>query len=485
MDNLKTTTSKSIKWQVATSFLNKGISFATTIVLARILGPSNYGLFALAFVIIGSFGLFKSLGIESALIQRKNNIDEAANTAFFIIPFLGVALYSILFISAPAIAAFLNSSELVSVLRVLGCIFVLWSLSRVPLSLLEKQMKFAIVSVAEIVGTLSFSVIAILLAKTGHGVWSLVFGYLTNTIIFTCIIWASCKWIPDFRFNGKIARELFNFGKFIFLGSAVWFLKMNLDNVLVGKLLGTTMLGLYAVAFNISNFMSDHFGNKVYRVVYPAYSKLQDDSENLKAAYLKVIKHVAAIAVPFACGIFVLGGSFVRFAYGEKWIGAGQILKVLTLAGLFNALTTSNEAVLLSKGKSKVSFMLYFIQVAIFFAFIAPASRLFGLVGVGTVVTIASFLANIFSFYWIAKIFSIRFSQLLNCLRAPIFASLFMSATIIVFSVLFTAYCRNLPIKAGFIILFLIGAGSYIFSLYRADRVFFKEIKSLVLKQGV
>jgi O-antigen/teichoic acid export membrane protein len=206
-----------VKWQVAAGFLHKAISFGTTIILARILGPSNYGIFAFALTVIGAFGLFKSLGIESALIQRKNEtVKAAANTAFFIIPVLGFMLYLLLYATAPFIAGFLNNKELLGVLRVLGIVFVLWSFSRVPLSILERGMKFALISIAEIAGALLFSIVAIVLAKSGSGVWSLVYGYLINTLIFTLMIWFFCKWMPNFTFSRTIALELFHFGKFIF-----------------------------------------------------------------------------------------------------------------------------------------------------------------------------------------------------------------------------------------------------------------------------
>lgn len=411
---LKEQTVNGVKWQVAASFISKIISFGTTIVLARILGPANYGLFALAFVIIGSFGLFKSLGIESALIQRKNGIEKAANTAFFIIPTLGIFLYLLLYASAPFIASFLNNKELISVLRVLGIIFVLWSLSRVPLSLLEKEMRFAKISISEIIGTILFSVTAIALAKLHFGVWCLIYGQLINTITFTILLWTFCSWRPKFEFDRKVAFEMSNFGIFIFLTGMIWFLKMNLDNVLVGKFLGTEKLGLYAIAFNISNFGSDYFSNKVYRVTYPAYAKLQENKENLKAAFLNVFSHICFFVFPLGLGIFLLGDDFIKIAYGDKWLEAIMSLRILTCCGVFNAIITSNDAILLAVGKSKVNFFVYLIQVVMFFSLIAPFSFSFGLKGVSIVVTSASFVAMIYSFLWVIKILDLKIREIIH-----------------------------------------------------------------------
>lgn len=474
-------TATGIKWQVSAAFLHRIISFGTTIILARILGPSNYGLFAFSLTVIGAFGLFKSLGIESALIQRKDETLKAANTAFFIIPTLGFALYLLLYVTAPFIASFLNNKELCGVLRVLGVVFVLWSFSRVPLSILEKGMKFAAISIAEVSGALLFSIVAIVLAKSGGGVWSLVYGYLINTLIFTLMIWLFCKWMPDFTFNRTIALELFHFGKFIFLGAALLFLKMNLDNMLVGRILGFAKLGLYAVAFNISNFISDYFGNKVYRVTYPAYAKLQNDSGALRSAYLKVIKHIALIATPFCFGILILGGQFLRVAYGEKWLGASGVMKMLAFAGLFNAITTSNEAILLAQGKSKITFWIYFIQVALFLIFIKPAAHLFGLYGVGIVVGGASFLAMLFSFYQVSQGLSLNFKLVYLSFRPSLASSLFMGVILMAAQGLLamSGISKFVTFHISFISLFAIAISGYVLFIYKIDATLLRDIKKI------
>lgn len=471
----------SVKWQVGAGFLCKAISFGTTIILARILGPSNYGLFALSFAVIGAFGLFKSLGIESALIQRKNEIIKAANTAFIIIPALGFILYFLLYVTAPWIAHFMNNKELIGVLRALGVIFVLWSLSRVPLSLLEKEMKFAKVSIAEIAGAILFSVVAITLAKAGQGVWSLVYGYLINTLMYTLMVWFFCKWRPDFTFSRTIALELFHFGKFIFLSALLLFLKMNLDNMLVGKLLGVAKLGLYAVAFNVSNFISDYFGSKIYRVMYPAYSKLQNDLEGLKSAYLKILKHISLISVPFCFGVILLGGQFLRFAYGEKWLGAFSVMKILAFAGLFNVILTSNEAILVAQGKSRISFWLYFIQVAFFLIFIKPAGRLFDLNGIGVIVTGASFLAMLLSFFWVYKSLSLNIKQIYRSFQPSLVCSLLISVSLIIAQNLLVmdSVSKLVTFKISFILLSVFAIAGYTFLIHKIDPTLFTDIKKI------
>ncbi len=476
--SLKIETANGIKWQVGFGLLQKAISFCTTIVLARILGPSHYGLFAMGLIIINAFGLFKSMGIESALIQRKDNIKEAANTAFFIIPILGITLYLLLVITAPIIGIFLNNKELIGVIRMLGLVFVFASLARVPLSLLEKEMKFQRIAIAETISAVLFSIVAVILAISGFGVWSLVFGYITSTTTVTIMIFIFSGWKPNFFFDKKIAKEMFHFGKFLFLAAIFWFLKSNLDNLLVGKLLGTTLLGFYAVAFNVANFSSDYFGNKVHRVVFPAYSTVKADMENLKKVFLKVFKYITIIAMPLGIGIYILGGDFLKFAYGEKWIGAIPVLKVLSILATTNLILVSTEGVLMTLGKSKLIFYSVVFQVIMFFALINPMAKLYQLTGVGIVVAIASCISLIFELICLIKLLSLNFLDIYSNFKTGLLASLAMGIVLIIIkNFTITDYSPKLWLLVNV----TTAVGVYLFMLFVNEKNILKEMKKLII----
>jgi len=201
MPTLKKQTASGVKWLVGSSFLQKVIQTGATIVLARILGPSQFGIFALAFVAIDALGLFKSMGFDSALIQRKDNIERAANTAFFVIPVLGVVLYLLLSVSAPWIGKFFNNQEVIGVIRALGIIFIISCLGRVPAALLEKNMKFKKVSIIEIGTAVVFAVSAITFALLKFGIQSLVYAYILKTLYQNILMFICSKWKPKFEFD--------------------------------------------------------------------------------------------------------------------------------------------------------------------------------------------------------------------------------------------------------------------------------------------
>lgn len=480
MHTLKTQTINGMKWQIGVNIAQKVVSFCATIILARLLGPSVFGLFSLTMIIVTSFELFKSLGIDSALIRKHDDFEKAADTAFIIIPLLGISLYIILFFSMPSIGKYLNNKELVLISRVLGVIFIFNCFSKVPQVILERSMQFKKLSIAEFFSGVIFSVSAIIFAFLNFSVWSLVYAYIIKVITGMLFVWIYAKWKPRLNFDRKIAIEMLDFGKFVLLSSLAWFLRMNLDNVLVSKLLGITMLGYYAVAFNIANFGADYFGNKVYRVIYPAYAQLQNDLNSLKSIFLKTLKHISIIAFPLGIGIFILGGDFLKIAYGNKWLEAISVLRILAWAGIFNVLPAATGAVFLALGKPKLSFFTTLLQVLIFFVFIAPMTKLFGINGVGITVSASSFIAFYIELVFISKILNLNFKQLYLCFKPSVQSSLIM--IIAVFSLKHIMFLIKIPTAFYSTFLFMVFIAIFVYwsSLYVYNKTILKEIKELI-----
>ncbi len=479
---LKQQTVSGVKWLVGTSFLAKGISFTTTIVLARMLAPAVFGLYSLAFVALDALGLFKSMGFDSALIQRKDNIEKAADTAFFIILLLGAIICFILVLAAPAIGSFLNNKEVTEVIRVLAIVFLINCFGIIPRTLLEKNMQFKRLSMIDISTAFIYSITAIILAISGAGIWSLVVAYMTKTLYQNIMFWVLSKWHPRFQFDKFIAFEMFDFGKFLFLGGLVWFLKMNLDNLLVGKLLGVTALGLYAIAFNIANFSSDYFGAKIQRVLFPAYSKLRDDLTDLKSSSLRVFKHISLFTLPFGIAVFLLGPELLKFFYGEQWLGASDTLKILSWAGIFNALPAGLGVVFLAVGKPKIGFWITVLQVILFFTFFNPMINLFGINGIAIVVSASSFIAFIIALIWAMRILSIDLKHIYLSLKPSLISSLTMAAGIIILKYILLQNNPGFSFYYSFFILSLSALAIYALSLFKIERAFFKDLKEIALQ---
>jgi O-antigen/teichoic acid export membrane protein len=480
--SLKKTTVKAIKWSVGASIMEKAISFSCTVILARILDPAVFGLFALSFVVIDTFGLFKSMGFDSALIQRKEKIQEAADTAFIVIPFIGLLLSVIMFFSAPFIGRFLNNTDIISVLKILCILFVFSCFTKIPLTLLQKEMSFDKIAISNLLSSLLYSMSAVVFALLSYGIWSLVFAYILRTLLYTILIWEYSGWRSSFKFDAQIAKEMFHFGKYYFLDTIVWFLRRNSDNALVGKLLGVSSLGIYAFSFNISFLGVDYFGSKIANVLYPAYSKMQNDTENLRRAFLKVTKFSSLFALPFSCGIFLLCDNFINIFLGPNWVMVIPVLKVLIWSGLFATLTSSVSGIFLALCKTKESFKITMLQLILFFGFVYPSVRTFGILGVSALVTICYGIGAIVCYVYAAKLLAAKFIDFVKTFASSVLSSMLMVGVIVIFKYMLPI--NSLPIFSipfvCFAALSVIGACSYAIGIYLTEKRLFSEIHSLM-----
>lgn len=426
MPTIKQQTISGIKWVFVANIIQRFFAFGTTVILARLLTPADFGLFALAFVMIDALSIFRSLGIDSALVRRKDDIDKAANTAFFLIPVMGMALFFILLIIAPIGAKFLGNPSVANVIRVLGIIFVVGCFGKVPQTVLYRDMKFKYKSIAEISANTTYFLTAVLLALNKFGVWSLVVAYVLKNLVWVGTEWYFSGWKPKFEFDKKLAWEMFHFGKFILASSIVYFLYSNLDNLVIGKLLGVTMLGYYAIARNASNLLSDYFLGKVGMIMYPAYSKIQDDKEDVQRVMLKTLKYISLIAFPFGFLLFIFAPDILRVVFGEKWLPAVNILRILAFVGIINSLGASIWPIFLARGKSKADFQVNLAQVIIFFVLVVPLVFKFKLMGVGIALLISTIISFCIGLIRIRWIIHIKLLKIFDSIKPALLCSLLM-----------------------------------------------------------
>lgn len=477
MTTLKQQTISGIKWVFAANMIQRVITFGGTAILARILTPADFGLFALAFVMIDGFGIFRSLGFDSALVRRKgDDIDKAANTAFFLIPAMGMILFLILLIIAPVGAKFLGNPSVANIIRALGIIFVISCFGKVPQTILYRDMKFKYRSIGEIAGRTSYVIVAVSLALNKFGVWSLVLAYITHNLVQISIEWYFSGWKPKLEFDKKLAWEMFHFGKFILAGSIVYFLYTNLDNLVIGKLLGVTMLGYYAIAKNASNLLSDYFLGKVGMIMYPAYSKIQDDKEDVQRVLLKTLKYISLIAFPFGFGLFIFAPDILRVVFGEKWLPAANILRILAFVGIINSLGAAMWPIFLARGKSKADFQVNLAQVIIFFVLVVPLVLKFKLMGVGIALLISTIISFCIGLIRIRRIIHIKLLKIFESIKPALLCSLLMLIiTIFLKCVNFT---KN--INYNFIICSGLSVLAYLLFNYFVNKHILRDIKEVI-----
>ena len=382
-------------WLLALRIISRGLGFIRTIVLARLLVPKDFGLFGIALLTFSAVEIFSRTGFQTALIQKKENAESYLNTAWTVSALRAVVLFFLLFVSAPLIAKLFNSPQATSVIKVIAISTLLSGFSNLGIVFFQKELEFNKQFIYEISGALIELTVAITLAFILQNVWALVWGLLASSFIRFILSYALHPFRPHFELDKEKFKDLFTFGKWILGSGILAFLVTQGDDIFVGKMLGVTALGLYQMAFTLSNIPATEITNVISQVTFPTYSKFQDDLPRLREAYLKVLQLTAFLSFPIAGGIFLFAPDFVKIFMGNKWAPIIPTLKVLVFAGLFRSLLATTGPVLYAIGKPVVDTTWQMIRLLLLFLTIYPLSLRWGISGTSIAVLLSITVATL------------------------------------------------------------------------------------------
>lgn len=427
---LKERATKGVVWATLGSSLTQAAKLVLKVALARLLLPEDFGLVAIGLLVINGLALFTELGIGTAIIQRKDRIKESSDAAFLMVLALGVILFSLAFILSPLLAKFFGKSTVEPIVKILSFTFIISSFGIIPSNLLTKEIQFKKRFLPDTLSVAVYGVVTISLALMNYGVWSLVYGYVASVVSQVVLVWLVSGWKPSGKFERKVARELFGYGKYILGTGVLAFLILQGDNAVVGKLLGVTALGYYSLAYMIANLPATNITHVITGAMFPVFSKLQDERERLRRAYLKTLKVSLILMLPFCGGIFILGPDFVSVVLGEKWMPMLFALRVLCLFGVFRSLQNISGYLLQAIGMPKTQMNLLFLQFIGLAIIIIPLTMLKGILGTSIAVTTVMLVGSFWLTARVIKILRIERIHLLETLRGPMIGSLAMISAI-------------------------------------------------------
>lgn len=456
------------------TIFTKLLGIISIIILARLLNPSDFGLVGLASIVIGILILFQDIGLGAALIQRTNNINEAANVVFYTTIFLRTMLYIIAFIVAPFAAMFFNESLVTPIIRISSLSLIIESFGAGHTTLLTKDLKFKQLTIIEIICGFVSTVLTIILAFLGFSFWSLVYGSLSASPIRVILWWIISSWRPKLMFNKQIAKEMIGYGKHIFFINLMGFWIKNSDNFTVGKVLGTTQLGAYLLAYKFGLYSATNLSALVGRVMFPTYSKLQGQPEKIRKAYIKTLRPISLLAIPIAFGTIAIAPEFVMFVLGKKWESIIVPLQILSICGLFSSLAGPGWNVFLACGKPHISSKIAAVQLIIILSLIYPFTLWYGLVGVSVVVTLSTIVNALWALIAVCNVINIPYSYILKAFHSPFLSSCIMFLVIMVMKIFIHSTFITFLLLVG------IGIVIYFLSLYVITKgIIFIEIKEI------
>ncbi len=352
--SLKKKTVSAFKWSFLSQGGRQGLQWVTTLILARLLLPSDYGLMGMSMVLIGFAHIFKGLGTSSAIIQSKNISEITCSTLFFLNIIFGILSALTLYLLAPSIAVFYHEPKVVELVEVLSLSFLISSFTVVHEAKLEKDIVFNKIAAAEFLAALIASVVGILLAFWGYGVWSLVVKSLTEVGLTSLLILFLSDWQPKMIFQIQEVKSIMKYSLNLTGFNVLNYLSRNADYILIGRYLGPTELGYYTLAYRIMFMPIQNITNVVNRITFPVYSKLQDDNHKFRKFYLKVKGYIAFITFPMMAGLTVVSQSFVISLFGNKWEPVALLLMILAPVGFMQSILGLSGNIFRAKGRTDI-----------------------------------------------------------------------------------------------------------------------------------
>jgi len=469
-------TTRGIFWVSLSNILLKLINFIITIILARLLAPHQFGLISLSLIIVNFFEIFRDLGIGSALVYKKNEVDIAANTAFILFPISGMIFYIISYYIAPLSASFFNEPEISDIIRVISFTFVIWSFGTLPNILLDKDLEFKKKVIPQTIPKIGYGIIAISLALKGFGVWSLVYGTIVLYVLTVLSLWSVVKWRPSYTFDRKTAIELLNYGKQVVGANILVFFISIIDITFIGRLLGANDLGYYTIAFGVATLLTSQVSGLMGTVMFPVYAKIKDEKATLKRAYLRTLKYVSFISIPATIGIFAVALDFVTVVYGAKWLPAVAALQVLCFYGLFRSLLSTTENLYLAAGKPQVRTKLNLLQLVLMALLMYPLTMRYGIMGAAIAAMVPSALVVVLTLREAGKIIGESFGFIARTFVPSIMGSLVMVVGIYAWYYVSSELSPVLRLGGSVVI----GTVVYVGFLWMTRRELFYEIRELV-----
>ena len=356
-ENPKMDVYRGVRWSAISGWGEHGIQFCVTIVLARLLLPHDYGLLAMATVFIGFLDVFSTMGFGKAVVQRREINNSLLSSLFYINLAIGGLLTIAGLAAAPLCAWIYRDPRVPPIMAALSLNFLLMAPAIVPQALLIRRMAFDRIACVQLSTKIIGGGLAIALAATGWGVWSLILpGLLFSLPLRTVLFFILSGWRPRMIFHWSEVRSVLSFGANL-TGFAVFnYFARNADNFIIGAFLGARQLGFYSLAYGILLKPRDMVAHVLSRVLLPTLSRMQDDDARLKAAYLRACGAIAFVAFPMMLGLVAVAHLFVEVVLGEKWLPAVPLIYVFAPLGMIQPVWSTAGQLFLVKGRADWQF---------------------------------------------------------------------------------------------------------------------------------
>lgn len=354
-DRLTDRVTAGLRWATLSRVLTQALTWGSTLLVVRLLSPTDYGLAAMAGVLAGYLTLWNELGLSVTLIQRRTVDDATLRAVFGVLLAIGLTLCLVTALSSPLIARAFGDPRITPLARLVSVSFLLMPFVIIPHALLSIKMNIRVLSMVGLASALVGAAVTLVLAYLGFGAYALIWGPLATTLTraLTLNVAAPCLKRPVWR-----PRHLKDFAAFsmnVMLSRTVWYWYSEADNLIVGRLLGANLLGIYSLGRQLAQMPMERVAEITNMIALPAYSSVGDDLARVRDAYIKTLRLVSVVAFPVFWGLALVATELVGFVMGPKWIDAIPVLQILCIVMPLRTIGSLATAPLLAIGRADKS----------------------------------------------------------------------------------------------------------------------------------
>ncbi|MCU1677880.1 MAG: hypothetical protein JWM93_2638 [Frankiales bacterium] len=451
------------KWMAVSQVATQVTRFATNIVLARLLLPSDFGLIAVATVVMLFLEQIRDLGTGTTVIQRKDVTEKLLNTVFYLNTAIGILLALAVFLLAPSLAVALGNPGSTHILQAFGGITLLTSFGHIQHALLRRTMKFRQVGVISTVSAFVTAGVSIGLAAAGMGVWSIVIGMFAANTIGVVMAWVYSGWRPGLSVSASDLSSVWSFAGYLLLTNIVVYLLQQSDKVIVNRALGVTALGVYALAQRVLLYPMQSVTVVLTEVLFPAFSRKQDDNEALRRAYVRSNNVIALITFPLMAGAASVAPIMVHVLLGDKWRDLVPLMIILAPAGAIQAISSNASSLMLAKGHSRANFGWSVVIGIVILTGFGVGVR-WNLVGMCITYAVLLLLLTPAMWHVAFRYIDLRIRDFLRVLLPVALLTLVMSGAVVAAGLLLRG---TMPDVVTFLVQIIVGAAVYIGLLLR------------------
>jgi len=420
---------RGVVWMAGGELARQATQFAVVVILARLVAPVDFGLLAMATFMTGLLETFAAFGATEALVQKAGAGSDDWSSVYWLGLLLSLTVALIAMSLGPLAANFYGDHRVVPILGVIAWAGFLRAFGATQSAWLAKHMHFRIIAQAEWTGVVVGGAVALAMAWTDWGVWSLVANSLVGLGVTSVLLHVACPWRPGLVVRGSSLRATVRFGLGIQGFGIVNYFARRLDDALIGRYVGPTGLGYYSRAYQLMLYPVQNVAGVVGRVIFPALAEIGDDLARFRAAYLRTVSAIAAVTFPAMLGLLVTAPEVISVLYGRHWMPAVPIHQVLCVIGMLHSVATTVGWIYLARERTDL--MLWWgtgASVVICSGFLVGVQ--WGVMGVTVAYAISSALLLLPGLAIAYRLIQLPLSDLLRSVRGTLVGALVMSGVV-------------------------------------------------------